>query len=70
MSTLSQTPEPLASPSGLGFLLHKCSLEICSELTMRTPEAEDGLAEAFPGPLMLTRTFPSAGTETETHGLS
>lgn len=37
---------------------------------MRTPEAEDGLAGAFLDALRLIRTFPSAGTETDTRGLS
>lgn len=37
---------------------------------MRAPKAEDGLAGAFPDSLMLTRTFPRAGTEAETPGLS
>ena len=39
--------------------------KICSELTVRTPEAEDGLPRAFPDALMLTGTLLRAGAETD-----
>ena len=39
--------------------------KICSELAVRTPEAEHGLPRAFPDALMLTGTLLRAGIETE-----